>query len=57
MQSVGGGMNELTVDFDNRIDVHGRYMACSGGWDWCVCLFVRFLLACLFVCLRTGVFV
>jgi hypothetical protein len=27
-------MNELTVDFDNRIDVHGRYMSCSGGWDW-----------------------
>jgi hypothetical protein len=34
VQSVGGGINELTVDFDKNIDVHGRFMACSGGWDW-----------------------
>ena len=26
--------HELSVTFDNAIDTHGRYMGCSGGWDW-----------------------
>jgi hypothetical protein len=26
--------NILTVTFDPEIDTHGRFMACSGGWDW-----------------------
>ena len=27
-------VHELSVTFDNVIDTHGRYMGCSGGWDW-----------------------
>jgi hypothetical protein len=26
--------NTLEVVFDRSIDTHGRFMACSGGWDW-----------------------
>eukprot|EP01043_Picozoa_sp_COSAG02_P081514 COSAG02_NODE_19955_length_856_cov_0.759577_1_plen_256_part_01 len=26
--------HELSVTFDNAVDTHGRYMGCSGGWDW-----------------------
>ena len=26
--------NTLEIKFDPAIDVHGRYMACTGGWDW-----------------------
>eukprot|EP00557_Chaetoceros_sp_GSL56_P012448 CAMPEP_0176484278 /NCGR_PEP_ID=MMETSP0200_2-20121128/4368_1 /TAXON_ID=947934 /ORGANISM="Chaetoceros sp., Strain GSL56" /LENGTH=1096 /DNA_ID=CAMNT_0017880739 /DNA_START=316 /DNA_END=3606 /DNA_ORIENTATION=- len=26
--------NFLAVSFDPEIDTHGRFMACSGGWDW-----------------------
>lgn len=26
--------NILTVTFDPDIDTRGRFMACSGGWDW-----------------------
>jgi hypothetical protein len=29
-----GASHELSVTFDNSIDTHGRYMGCSGGWDW-----------------------
>ena len=35
--SVGpqdGGAHELTVAFDTSIDCGGRWMACTGGWDW-----------------------
>jgi len=26
--------NSLSITFDPEIDTHGRFMACSGGWDW-----------------------
>ena len=26
--------NSLSIVFDPEIDTHGRFMACSGGWDW-----------------------
>ena len=26
--------NTLTVAFDSNIDCGGRWMACTGGWDW-----------------------
>jgi hypothetical protein len=26
--------NYMTITFDPQIDTHGRFMACSGGWDW-----------------------
>ena len=26
--------NTLVVDFIRSISTHGRFMACSGGWDW-----------------------
>ena len=26
--------NVLEVTFDSSIDVRGRFMACTGGWDW-----------------------
>jgi hypothetical protein len=26
--------NTLTVAFDRNIDCKGRWMACTGGWDW-----------------------
>jgi beta-mannosidase len=29
-----GSINNLTVSFDGLVDTHGRYMACTGGWDW-----------------------
>ena len=28
------GGNELTVTFDNEMFCGGRWMACTGGWDW-----------------------
>ena len=28
------GANNLTVTFDGTIECDGRWMACSGGWDW-----------------------
>lgn len=36
---LGGSMlqagdNTLTVEFDPSIDCKGRWMACTGGWDW-----------------------
>lgn len=27
-------LNSLSIAFDPEIDTHGRFMACSGGWDW-----------------------
>eukprot|EP00038_Savillea_parva_P028912 m.67751 g.67751 ORF g.67751 m.67751 type:complete len:1029 (+) comp8463_c0_seq1:39-3125(+) len=29
-----GGTNTLELEFDQDIFVNGRFMACSGGWDW-----------------------
>ena len=29
-----GPQHNLTVTFDHSIDTQGRFMACSGGWDW-----------------------
>lgn len=29
-----GKTQSLSVIFDPSIDTHGRFMACSGGWDW-----------------------
>ena len=29
-----GKEHELQVSFDATVDTHGRFMACSGGWDW-----------------------
>lgn len=29
-----GGANTLEVVFDPKIMTEGRYMACTGGWDW-----------------------
>ena len=26
--------NTLSINFDPDIDTHGRFSACSGGWDW-----------------------
>eukprot|EP00040_Diaphanoeca_grandis_P027117 m.153638 g.153638 ORF g.153638 m.153638 type:complete len:1021 (-) comp30841_c4_seq6:84-3146(-) len=31
---VAGQTNTLTLVFDLNIFVNGRFMACSGGWDW-----------------------
>lgn len=31
---VAGGGNRLDVVFDGTLPLAGRYMACSGGWDW-----------------------
>jgi len=28
------GANTVTVEFDPTIDCNGRWMACTGGWDW-----------------------
>lgn len=28
------GKNQLSVTFDSSIHTDGRFMACSGGWDW-----------------------
>ena len=34
-QSVrDGNQHELSVTFDPTIDTEGRFVACSGGWDW-----------------------
>jgi hypothetical protein len=27
-------MHTLSITFDPSVDTHGRFMACSGGWDW-----------------------
>lgn len=32
MLSVGG--NKLEVTFNKSVDCNGRWMACTGGWDW-----------------------
>ena len=29
-----GNQHELSVTFDPTIDTEGRFVACSGGWDW-----------------------
>jgi hypothetical protein len=31
---AGEGANTLEVTFDPAIEVNGRFMACTGGWDW-----------------------
>lgn len=31
---IPGGSNRVEVAFDAAISTKGRYMACSGGWDW-----------------------
>ena len=31
---ITGSSNRLAITFDPEIDAHGRFMACSGGWDW-----------------------
>ncbi|CAE7551663.1 MANBA [Symbiodinium sp. CCMP2592] len=31
---AANGANRLEVAFDSSIPVGGRFMACSGGWDW-----------------------
>ena len=28
------GSNDLVVSFDPALTVDGRFMACTGGWDW-----------------------
>ena len=28
------GPNHLSISFDPSIETNGRFMACSGGWDW-----------------------
>eukprot|EP00045_Choanoeca_perplexa_P014478 m.170416 g.170416 ORF g.170416 m.170416 type:complete len:997 (-) comp16688_c0_seq4:1727-4717(-) len=33
-QLLLAGTNELSVTFDFDIDVNGRFMACTGGWNW-----------------------
>ena len=30
----GGRTHTVRVVFDPSIDVHGRFMGCTGGWDW-----------------------
>ena len=32
-----GAGHEITVAFDTSIDCGGRWMACTGGWDWAPC--------------------
>ena len=32
--ALQAGNNTLTVTFDGSIDCDGRWMACTGGWDW-----------------------
>ena len=29
-----GAQNSLAVAFKPEIDVNGRFMSCTGGWDW-----------------------
>jgi beta-mannosidase len=36
--SGGAVNNTLEVVFDSSIDVGGRFMACTGGWDWAPCV-------------------
>ncbi|CAE7271945.1 MANBA, partial [Symbiodinium pilosum] len=33
-EDLRDGLNKLEVVFDRSIRVGGRFMACSGGWDW-----------------------
>jgi hypothetical protein len=33
---AAGQSNQVAIEFDESIEVDGRFMACSGGWDWCV---------------------
>jgi len=30
----GEGANVITVEFNSSVVVNGRFMACTGGWDW-----------------------
>jgi hypothetical protein len=34
LHADAGAANALTVEFDHSIDCGGRWMACTGGWDW-----------------------
>eukprot|EP01052_Picozoa_sp_SAG31_P011928 SAG31_NODE_687_length_12813_cov_2.597216_10_plen_381_part_00 len=34
LRGVSAGTHHLHVSFDRTIDTHGRFMGCSGGWDW-----------------------
>ena len=34
LDSNGSRQHELVIVFDPSISTNGRYMACSGGWDW-----------------------
>eukprot|EP00041_Stephanoeca_diplocostata_P032285 m.1031147 g.1031147 ORF g.1031147 m.1031147 type:complete len:1000 (-) comp24121_c0_seq1:1760-4759(-) len=34
LNSMDGGDNTLTVVLDKSMDCGGRWMACTGGWDW-----------------------
>jgi len=31
---AGEGANTLSVIFDKQVDCGGRWMSCTGGWDW-----------------------
>jgi beta-galactosidase/beta-glucuronidase len=31
---AGAGANTIEVTFENEIDCGGRWMSCTGGWDW-----------------------
>jgi beta-mannosidase len=31
---VAPGLHSVVVSFDPKLFVQGRYMACTGGWDW-----------------------
>jgi len=34
LHTDASGENNLTVTFDSTIQCDGRWMACTGGWDW-----------------------
>jgi len=33
-QSLLQRQHTLSISFDPKIETNGRFMACSGGWDW-----------------------
>ncbi len=35
---ASGPQHNVSVVFDHSIDTQGRFMACSGGWDWAPCV-------------------
>ena len=37
--SLRAGSNTISVAFDPSIQTNGRFMACTGGWDWAPCMF------------------